>query len=46
MKIDKQKDEYAKNSFFGVFLNDGEKILICKWIHPHKINKFNLLNTT
>jgi len=39
-----KKEECAKKSFYGTsILNDEEKILISKWIHPYKIIKFNLL---
>ena len=42
-----QKEEMAKKSFCGTsILNDEERILISKWIHPNKIIKFNLLHTT
>ena len=45
--IENQKKEIAKKSFCGTsILNDEEKILISKWIHPNKIIKFNLLYTT
>jgi len=40
----KTKEEYAKNSFVGTsILNNEEKILISKFIDPHKKIKFNLL---
>ena len=42
-----QKEEMAKKSFCGTsILNDEERILISKWIHPNEIIKFNLLYTT
>ena len=38
------KDDAAVKSFDGTtFLNDEEKKLISKWIHPNKAIKFNLL---
>jgi hypothetical protein len=41
------KDEAAISSFKGTeILYESDKILISKWIHPHKIIKFNLLYTT
>ena len=44
---EKEKNEAAENSFKGTsFLNNDEKKLISKWIHPNKIIKFNLLFTT
>ena len=48
LKFDKKtKDETAINSFNGTsFLNNDEKKLISKFIHPHKIIKFNLLFST
>ena len=44
---EKLKEECAKNSFYGTtILNNDEKILISKFIHPSKIIKFNLVYTT
>ena len=44
---EKEKNEAAENSFKGTsFLNNDEKKLISKWIHPNKIIKFNLLFIT
>ena len=41
------KDYAALKSFKGSeILDDSDKILISKWIHPHKIIKFNLLFST
>lgn len=41
------KDEAAISSFKGTeILDESDKILISKWIHPHKIIKFNLLYST
>ena len=46
-EIEKSKEECAKNSFYGSsILNNDEKLLISKFIHPHKIIKFNLVYTT
>lgn len=43
----KLKEESAINSFKGGnILEDNEKILISKWIHPTKVIKFNLLYST
>ena len=44
---DKMKEDAACNSFKGTaFLNNDDKILISKWIHPEKVIKFNLLFST
>ena len=44
---EKSKDEAAVKSFNGTsFLNDDEKKLISKWIHPNKVLKFNMLFNT
>ena len=41
------KEDAAIKSFKGTeILDDLDKILISKWIHPHKIIKFNLLYST
>lgn len=44
---EKSKEEAAVKSFNGTsFLNDDEKKLISKWIHPNKVLKFNMLFNT
>ena len=41
------KEDAALKSFKGTeILDDTDKLLISKWIHPHKIIKFNLLYST
>ena len=43
----KLKEQTAINSFKGGnILDENDKILISKWIHPEKIIKFNLLYST
>ena len=47
LDIENQKEEMAKKSFYGnSFLDNDEKIILSKWIHPNRIIKFNLLYTT